>query len=114
VRGPLRQLPLHQDVAPLISIEELREEIPITEVLAHYGAIVGSRGSWSRWVPVNCPFCRDSNGSGSVNRVEGVYLCFQCGEPDDGRAGDIVDIVKSQENLDTKDAMQWLYQTFIA
>jgi hypothetical protein len=97
----------------VISIEELKETVTVEEVLAYYGADVGVRWtSWNAWAPINCPFCRDTNGSGSMNRGAGYYLCHQCSEPRDGQAGDIIDIVKSQENLDTKAAIQWISTQF--
>jgi DNA primase len=99
-----------------MTIEELKEVLTIEEVLAYWGGEVsGRRGGWGDWQPVNCPFCSDSNGSASVNRQAGLFLCHQCGAPDrdNGKAGDIVDLVKFAERIrDTKEAIEWLRTTF--
>lgn len=97
----------------MTTIEDLKDEVSISEVLAHYGAQVGRSGSWTEWRPVNCPFCRDRNGSGSVNMLAGRFLCHQCGAPRDGQSGDIVDVVKYGEDItDTREAIRWIERTF--
>jgi DNA primase len=98
-----------------MTIEELKEIILIEEVLGLYGAQVGARGGWQEWTPIDCPFCSDSNGSASVNRKAGLFICHQCGAPDrpNGKAGDIVDVAKFGESIrETKDAIEWLQRTF--
>lgn len=98
-----------------MDIDEIRSEVPVLEVLAYYGGSTVARGYLSSgWQPYHCPFCGDTNGSGSVNVSAGRYLCHQCGEPRDGRSGDVVDIVKSQEQLDTREAIEWITSTFLA
>lgn len=98
-----------------MDIAELREEIPIEEVLGFYGSFT-NRGTWSAWSPINCPFCSDSNGSASINRSAGLFICHQCGAPDrsNGKAGDIVDVAKFGESIrDTKEAIEWIKNTFL-
>lgn len=96
-----------------MDLDEIRDEVPILEVLAEYGAAPGARSYWAEWQAINCPFCGDTNGSGSVNVSKGLYLCHQCGAPRDGKAGDVVNIVMDQESLDFKEAIEWLTQTFL-
>ena len=92
-----------------MTIDDLKDEITITEVLQNYGASF-ARGSFgSEWRPLNCPFCADKSGSGSINVGQGRYLCHQCGAPRDGKSGDIVDVVMFAEGLSsTKDAIAWI------
>lgn len=97
-----------------IDFERLREDISIGEVLAYLGSAPPSgRAGWSDWVSMNCPFCTDRNGSASVNRRLGRFLCHQCGAPRDEKAGDIVDLAMFELNTkDTKEAVEWLTRTF--
>jgi hypothetical protein len=92
----------------------LKERVTIGEVLAFYGASIGSsRGSYDAWVPISCPFCKDSSGSASVQRAAGRFLCHQCGAPRDGKSGDIFDVVRYAERLQTnKDAIEWIDRNF--
>ena len=97
----------------MTTIEEVKEEISVVEILGHYGAETW-RASYHGhgWTPLNCPFCTDTNGSGSVNAAAGLFLCHQCGAPRDGKAGDIIDIVKDQELMTTREALEWIRGTF--
>ena len=93
--------------------EELREEIPIEEVLAYFGARIPAGRSWSTWQKMVCPFCSDTNGSATVNKAAQRFICHQCGAPRDGRAGDIVDIaIWADEANEYKEAVEWLTRTF--
>jgi DNA primase len=95
------------------SIEDLKEEVSIAEVLTWYGAAVGGRRS-SEWTPINCPFCKDRSGSGSVNLSRGRFLCHQCEAPRDGKSGDIVDVVMFAEDFtETKDAIAWIERNLL-
>lgn len=96
----------------MTDIEDLKEDVSILDVLGHYGAETWKASYHGHgWVPINCPFCHDTNGSGSVNVGLGLFNCHQCAEPRDGKAGDIIDIVKSQERLDTREALEWIRST---
>lgn len=96
------------------SIDELKEDVSISEVLTWYGGAAGARRYGAEWVPTNCPFCSDRNGSGSVNTSLGRFLCHQCGAPRDGKSGDIVDVVMFAEDLtDTKDAIAWIERNLL-
>ena len=95
--------------------EELREDILIEEVLIEAGAttIGWARGGWGEWKQIVCPFCDDTNGSGSYNRRLGRFLCHQCGAPRDGKSGDVVDVAKVYLGVnDDKAAIEWLTRTF--
>jgi hypothetical protein len=96
--------------------DELREDIPVLDVLLEIGArtIGWSRGGgWSGWKEIVCPFCSDTNGSGSYNSIAGRYLCHQCGAPRDGRSGDVVDIAKLYLGTnEDREAIEWLRRTF--
>ena len=98
------------------SIEELKEDVSIEEVLRYFGADPGGnrRGGWGDWQSMSCPFCKDSNGSASINRQLNRFNCHQCGAPGrDGKSGDIFDVAKYGMNFnDTKDAIEWITRTF--
>jgi hypothetical protein len=92
---------------------ELREEIGIEEVIVYLGGRILSGGWGGGWRSTVCPFCADSNGSGSLNRPLGRFLCHQCGAPRDGRSGDVVDIAKYElGTTSTEEAVKWLKRTF--
>lgn len=96
-----------------VSIDRLKEEVSILEILAEYGATANGAG-WGDWKPINCPWCGDTNGSASYN-LAGYYLCHQCGAPDrdNGKAGDIIDVVAFAERLTKKDAIEWISRRFL-
>jgi hypothetical protein len=95
--------------------EELREEIPILDVLLDIGASVPgwASGGWGDWKKVVCPFCTDTNGSASYNAGAGRFLCHQCGAPRDGSSGDVVDVARLFLGTnDDEEAIQWLNRRF--
>ena len=52
-----------------MNIEDLKDEVSILDVLGHYGAETWHASYHGHgWTPINCPFCGDTNGSGSVNK----------------------------------------------
>lgn len=97
-----------------MDLQLLKERVTIAEVLGFYGASIGaSRGSYDSWTAITCPFCRDSSGSASVQRAAGRFLCHQCGAPRDGKSGDIFDVVRYAERLQTnKEAIEWVERNF--
>ena len=86
-------------------IQQLKEEVSITDLLAHLGADVsGLPPSWGQWSPIRCPFHGDTRASASVNRQLGKFRCHAC---DVG--GDILDLAMAE--LGTSDlqfAKEWL------
>lgn len=100
--------------------KEVREDIPILEVLIDIGAAERGwgRGGWNEWTPITCPFCTDSNNSASYNAAAGRFLCHQCGAPLDGKSGDVVDVAKFFLGLDMRsarddqEAIEWLTRRF--
>lgn len=95
-----------------MNIETLKEEVPITEVLAHYGWVDDlAHAGWGEWRKILCPFHWDHNPSASLNEDRGLFRCFVCG---DDRAMDILDIAMKEELFDNvKDAKAWLERTFL-
>ena len=95
-----------------MNIEELKEAVPITEVLAHYGwedDLVTN--GWGEWRKILCPFHWDHTPSASLNEDRGLFRCFVCG---DDRAMDILDIVQHEEMFETvKEAKAWIERTFL-
>lgn len=94
--------------------EEIREDIPILEVLVDLGATTpGWTQGWGEWKPITCPFCNDTNDSASYNAAAGRFLCHQCGAPRDGVSGDVVDVARWHLGTNNdKDAIEWLNRTF--
>ena len=91
-----------------MSVEQLKEEVNIVDLLEYLGADVGAGGSWNTWQAIRCPFHNDTVASASVNRQTGKFNCHGC---DVG--GDIIDLAK--EELVTADfqfAREWLERTF--
>lgn len=94
-------------------IGALKEEVSIIEVLMYYGADINGRGS-GEWRPVNCPFCGDRSRSASYT-LAGQFLCHQCGAPDrdNGKAGDIIDLVSFVERKTKREAIEWITKRFL-
>lgn len=96
--------------------DELREDIPILDVLLDLGASVNgwaTGGGWGDWKSITCPFCTDSDNSASYNAGAGRFLCHQCGAPRDGRSGDVVDVAKHFLGTSSDDeAIAWLNRRF--
>lgn len=96
--------------------EELREDIPILEVLLDIGA--HTRGyatsvGWGGWRAITCPFCTDTDNSASYHLAWGRFLCHQCGAPRDGSSGDVVDVARLYlGTTDDKEAIEWLTRRF--
>lgn len=96
------------------SIDDLKDEIPVEEVLIELGGSVPYHGGWGEWVAVQCPFHDDRDASGSMNRGSGYFKCHACDAPRDGMAGDIIDMAKYHLNTDSiTEAIAWLRQTFL-
>lgn len=96
--------------------EEIREDIPILEVLIDLGAETrgwATPGGWGAWRAITCPFCTDSNNSASYNAGAGRFLCHQCGAPRDGKSGDVVDVARLfLGTTDDQEAIEWLNRRF--
>ncbi len=94
------------------AIDDLKDEIAIEEVISYLGGEIIGNG-WNDWSKTRCPFCGDTNGSASTNRILGRFLCHQCGAPRDGKSGDILDVAMLElHTTDTRDAIAWLKKTF--
>jgi DNA primase len=54
-----------------------------------------------------CPFHEERTPSFSVNPVEKLFYCFGC-----GKGGDIITFVRETEQLDFREAVEWLAERF--
>lgn len=92
----------------MIDVAELKDELPVTEVLEHYGWVDDTTGrGWNDYQRTLCPFHDDHEPSATVNVSTNRFHCFTC-----GTSGDVIDIVMIEENMDFKEAVNWLLETF--
>jgi hypothetical protein len=82
----------------------------LDRVLTHYfreqdgqALIVAPEVREDRWDKAHCPFHRDKKASASVNWGKSRFRCHAC---DIG--GDAIDLVMEQENLQFREAMEWI------
>lgn len=101
------------------TIEDLKSDIPIREVIEYLGGQV-TNGWGSNRCDVRCPFHNDTDASAYLFEGSGYFKCEACGAPRDGQAGDIIDVAKcaardGQANFDPDsitEAIDWLRETF--
>lgn len=87
-----------------MKIRDIKEAVGVEEYLEYMGADVPPSGhGWSDWQALRCPFHDDSNDSASVNQDKGYFKCHAC-----DAEGDIIDLVKLGEGLNTREAMEWI------
>lgn len=86
----------------------IREQLD--RVLTHYFTAKGSPTQVvapvvreDRWDKSRCPFHQDNRPSASVNWGKSRFKCHAC---DIG--GDAIDLVMEQENLQFREAMEWI------
>lgn len=91
------------------SIDELKAEIDIRDVLEGCGAVI-QNGWQQNEQPMFCPFHLNRNTpAASVNHMRGVFYCYSC-----GAGGSVVDA--AMLHLGTKDvreACDWLEEEFL-
>lgn len=80
-------------------IDELREKIPIAEVVGERVKLVRKGREWTGL----CPFHNEKTPSFTVNETKGFYHCFGC-----GAHGDILKFEMEANNLPFIDALQKL------
>lgn len=94
----------------LRSIDELKDEITIEEVLVAAGAEFDLSRGWNDEQPFYCPFHPNVNTpAASMNLMKGVFNCYAC-----DASGSIIDAAMLY--LDTKsiqEAKDWLDETFL-
>jgi DNA primase len=79
-------------------------ELSIAVVLEHYGADL-SRVRETGWRPLRCPFHDDRTASASVNLAKNAFACHACAVK-----GDSIGLIKHQEGLDYKGALQFIQE----
>lgn len=79
------------------SIERLKSQIDIVDIVSHY---IPLKRSGSNFVAI-CPFHDDRNPSMSVNSQLGIYHCFSC-----KAGGDAIKFVMDYENLSYPEAIE--------
>jgi DNA primase len=79
--------------------DEIKDRLPITDVLASYIALIPSGTQYK----AKCPFHSERSASFSVSPDRGLYYCFGC-----GAKGDIFTFVEQFEGLDKKGALKVL------
>jgi DNA primase len=80
-------------------IEQIKQRLPITEVLSTYITLEPSGTQFK----ARCPFHNEKTASFSVSPERGLYYCFGCGVK-----GDIITFVQEFEGLDFKGALKVL------
>lgn len=81
------------------SVEQIKERLSITDLIASYITIEKSGGNFK----ARCPFHNEKTPSFYISPARGSYYCFGCGEK-----GDIFTFVEKFEGLDFKGALKVL------
>jgi DNA primase len=91
-------------------VAELKDEIPIDEVLADYGYDVEFGWTSSgRYISVACPYHDDSNASASIDTEANRLHCFACDQ-----SWDVIDVVMQEEGVEFNEAIQMLEEGYLA
>ena len=95
--------------SPHCAADAIKAKISFSDVLAHYGVSLDSRG-WG-----HCPFPKNhKNGDANPSfyydrRTERAYCnSARCLDEDDARGTDVIGFVQLMEGIDFWDAVQWL------
>ncbi|EOQ22600.1 CHC2 zinc finger domain-containing protein [Bacillus cereus] len=93
----------------MISIEQIKENISIVEALEQYTHVKVPNPN-RRSISVRCPFHPDSSPSMAIYPNTNTFKCFTgC---NDGRVGDVIDVVRLANDVDVKEAITTLAQDF--
>ncbi|MEJ3740737.1 CHC2 zinc finger domain-containing protein [Bacillus tropicus] len=93
----------------MISIEQLKENISIVEALEQYTHVKVTNPN-RRSISVRCPFHSDSSPSMAIYPNTNTFKCFTgCNE---GRVGDVIDVVRLAHSVDVKEAIITLVKDF--
>jgi DNA primase len=82
-----------------IQLQEIKERLPITEVLADYVTLKKAGVNFK----AVCPFHNEKTPSLIVSPAKGIWHCFGC-----GLGGDIFEFIKQAENVEFVDALKIL------
>src|SRR5437899_2861043 len=85
-------------MAQWVSFDEVKSQVSIRDVLAHYALMQGATEKQTkRGVELRlcCPFHEDSTPSLSINAETGKFHCFGC----HAKGGDIFDFVVTKEGI---------------
>ncbi len=80
--------------------EEVKRGVDIVGLFNSFGVKLTRKGKSYSGL---CPWHEDKNPSLSVDREQGLYHCFGCGE-----AGDVVSLVEKMKGLGFREAMEYL------
>jgi DNA primase len=80
-------------------VEQIKQRLPITEVLSTYITLEPSGTQFK----ARCPFHNEKTASFSVSPERGLYYCFGC-----GAKGDVINFVQQFEGLDFKGTLKVL------
>jgi DNA primase len=85
-----------------VSFEEVKSQVSMHDVLAHYGLMQGTVEKPSKHgveLRLRCPFHEDKTPSLSINAETGKFHCFGC----HAKGGDIFDFVVTKEGISAGD-----------
>src|SRR5205823_4365563 len=85
-----------------VSFEEVKSQVSIRDVLAHYALMQGTVEKPSKHgleLRLRCPFHEDKTPSLSINAETGKFHCFGC----HAKGGDIFDFVVTKEGITASD-----------
>lgn len=91
------------------SIEQIKENISIVEALEQYTHVKVPNPN-RRSISVKCPFHSDGSPSMAIYPNTNTFKCFTgC---NDGRVGDVIDVVRLANSVDVKEAIVTLVKDF--
>jgi DNA primase len=85
-------------MAHWVSFDEVKSQVSIRDVLAHYALMQGAEEKPSKRgleLRLHCPFHEDKTPSLSINAETGKFHCFGC----NAKGGDIFDFVVTKEGI---------------
>jgi DNA primase len=89
-------------MAQYVRFDELKNQVSMQDVLAHYGLMDGTTEKPSKHgieLRLQCPFHEDKTPSLSINSESGKFHCFGCHQ----KGGDIFDFVVIKEGISASD-----------
>ncbi|MCU5681275.1 CHC2 zinc finger domain-containing protein [Bacillus wiedmannii] len=93
----------------MIGIEQIKENISIVEALEQYTHVKVPNPN-RRSISVRCPFHSDGSPSMAIYPNTNTFKCFTgC---NDGRVGDVIDVVRLANSVDVKEAIVTLAKDF--